>query len=333
VGQRSKARGVRAGAVVAIVALAMLASACGGPTARSSSDGYHAPVRIPAATPTPDLPVTVTSADGTKVTIRDVSRIVPLWTNLSEVVYSIGLGPNVVGRDTSTTFAPANRLPAVTRGHDLSAEAVLSLKPTLVLADDETGPPEALAQIRAAGVPVVVFPRANRVEDIQRDIVAVADAVGLPGQGDRLARQTQRKLGEAQRSVPHAEHRPRVAFLYLRGTAGVYLIGGPGSGADSMIDAAGGTDAGTAMGLRRPFTPITSEAMVQAAPDVILTTSTGLASVGGIDGLLGLAGIAQTPAGQDRRIITQDDGALYSFGARTPEVIEHLVADIHRGVR
>ena len=98
----------------------------------------------------------------------------------------------------------------------------------------------------------------------------------------------------------------------------MYLIAGPGSGADSMIDAAGGIDAGTAMGLDRPFTPITSEALVEAAPDVFLLTTTGLESVGGIDGLLEIPGIAQTPAGRDRRIVTVEDGLLYSFGSRTP---------------
>jgi iron complex transport system substrate-binding protein len=120
-----------------------------------------------------------------------------------------------------------------------------------------------------------------------------------------------------------------VAFLYMRGTAGVYLIAGDGSGADSMIEAAGAIDAGTAMGIDKPFTPITSEALVEAAPDVILMTTTGLASVGGIDGLVQIPGIAQTPAGRHRRVITQEDGVLYSFGARTPAALATLIHEIH----
>jgi len=120
-----------------------------------------------------------------------------------------------------------------------------------------------------------------------------------------------------------------VAFLYLRGQAGVYLLGGRGSGADSMIAAAGATDAGTAIGLDRPFTPITSEALVDAAPDVILMTTTGLESVGGIDGLLQIPGIAETPAGRDRRIVTEEDGLLYSFGPRTPQALTDLIAELY----
>ena len=115
----------------------------------------------------------------------------------------------------------------------------------------------------------------------------------------------------------------------MRGQAGVYLIAGPGSGADEMIEAAGGEDAGTAIGLDRPFTPITSEALTEAAPDVILMTTTGLDSVGGIDGLVEIPGIAQTPAGRDRRVVTVEDGLLYSFGGRTARALELMIDQIH----
>lgn len=114
-----------------------------------------------------------------------------------------------------------------------------------------------------------------------------------------------------------------MAFLYLRGTAAVYLIGGEGSGADAMVEAVGGIDAGAEAGLGS-FTPITSEALVAAAPDVILVMEAGLASVGGVDGLVELPGVAQTPAGRDRRVIAMDDALLLSFGPRTGDALEEL---------
>jgi iron complex transport system substrate-binding protein len=110
----------------------------------------------------------------------------------------------------------------------------------------------------------------------------------------------------------------------------VYLIAGPGSGADEMIEAAGGTDAGTAMGLDRPFTPITSEALTEAAPDVILMTTTGLESVGGVDGLLDIPGLGQTPAGEHRRIVDMDDSVLLAFGPRIGATIEALATAIYQ---
>lgn len=124
--------------------------------------------------------------------------------------------------------------------------------------------------------------------------------------------------------------RPKVAFLYMRGTAAVYLIGGKGSGADSLIAAAGAEDAGTASGLTKPFTPITSEALIKARPDVILMMTKGLESVGGVDGLQDIPGIRETPAGMDRRVVDLEDGVLLGFGPRTPLVIDILVDRIHR---
>jgi iron complex transport system substrate-binding protein len=208
----------------------------------------------------------------------------------------------------------------VTDGHDVSAEAVLSLQPTVVLAQTDTGPPEALDQVRAAGVPVVVLDAPTSLGDIGPRTRTVAAALGVPEAGERVVADLEDRIAAVAESVPEGRDRPRVAFLYVRGSAGVYLLGGPGSGADAMIEAAGGDDAGTEIGLSRPFTPLTS---------VVLVTRSGLDSVGGIDGLAALPGIAQTPAGTDRRIVALDDGVLYSFGTRTPLALAELSRGIH----
>jgi iron complex transport system substrate-binding protein len=144
-----------------------------------------------------------------------------------------------------------------------------------------------------------------------------------------LARRTQSELAQARAKIPANSQHPRVAFLYIRGSAGVSLLGGRGSGADSMIEAAGAIDAGTAAGLGS-FTPITSEALVKAAPDVILMLTSSLQSLGGVDALLQVPGIRETPAGRDRRILTVEDGLLYSFGPRSADALSDLIDGIHR---
>ncbi len=328
----------RRGPAAALLAVALLfgAAACGSSAAGElgSSTGEEGTQRlVPVADdPTPQLPVTVTDADGRQVTITDASRIVPLWGNISETIFTLGLGANVVGRDVSATFPEAEHLPLVTRAHDVSAEAVLSLQPTVVFAQTDSGPPEALEHLRNAGVPVVVMEAPSNVGQIGSRIMAVAEALGVREAGEALMERTMDEIAEAQEAIPKDQPRPKVAFLYMRGQAGVYLIAGPGSGADSMIEAAGGIDAGTAMGLERPFTPLTSEAMVRAAPDVILMTTTGLESVGGVDGLVAMPGIGQTPAGQNRRVVTEEDGLLYSFGARTPLALAALIDRLYSPV-
>jgi iron complex transport system substrate-binding protein len=324
---RSRLR-ILAGALAACLVV-VGCSASGADETTSTSTARTKPLVEITRDPKPVLPVTVRSADGRDVTITDVSRIVTLWVNISEVVYSLGLGDNVVGRDISTTFDEARDVPLVTRAHDVSAEGVLSLEPTLVLADTESGPPEAIDAIRAAGIPIVVFPRAYSVSEINPGIERVANALGLADEGRMLAARTTTELVAAKATIPPGAERPRVAFLYMRGAAGVYLLGGVGSGADSMIEAAGGVDAGTAIGLDNPFTPITSEALVDAAPDIILMTTSGLDSVQGIKGLLEIPGIGQTPAGTTGHVITEEDGLLYGFGPRTPDAVRQLIREMY----
>ncbi|MEU1807484.1 heme/hemin ABC transporter substrate-binding protein [Micromonospora aurantiaca (nom. illeg.)] len=325
--------------LVALLALTVAATGCAAPRSGKPSAAGCGPVTatvddadvdpvLPA--PTPALPATVRSGDGTTVTVDDVSRILPvnLHGSIGEIVFGLGLGGNVIGRDTSTTFPAAAHLPVVTPGgHDLSAEAVLDLDPSVVLVDDSVGPPEVLRQLRAAGIPVVQVRAEPTLDGVPAHIRAVAAALGVPEAGERLVTRVQNETAAARRTAP-AGRAPRIAFLYLRGTAGVYLIGGRGAGSDAMIEAIGGVDAGSAAGLSK-FRPLTSEGLINAAPDVILVMSAGLASVGGVDGLVKLPGVAQTPAGANRRVVDMADGTLLSFGVRSGRVVQALARAVY----
>ncbi len=334
----------------AVVLVGLLLSGCAAGTAASGTGAASGTVADPAAAcgpstvevgrdvkpigpaPEPKLPVTVRSADGRDVTVRSADRVLALnmYGSLAEIVYSLGLGDRMVGRDASTTFGGAAHLPLVTtNGHDLSAEAILRLDPTVVIADAGIGPPEAMDQLRAAGVPVVLVGDDQTLPAIGEHVTAVAAALGVPAAGKALRARIDEEI-EAGRSAAAASAAPlRVAFLYLRGTAGVYLIGGKGAGSDALIEAIGATDAGTAAGLSG-FRPLTSEGMINAAPDVILVLTKGLESVGGVRGLVALPGIAQTPAGRNRRVVDADDGSLLTFGPRTGATIRALAAAVHR---
>ncbi|NXY99088.1 ABC transporter substrate-binding protein, partial [Streptomyces sp. BR123] len=282
--------------------------------------------------PAPALPVTVPSADGGQVAVASTDRVVPLTGSLNEIVHTLGLGPQVIARDITATFEQAARLPVVTRGHEVSAESVLSLRPTLVLAETTTGPAEAIRHIRDAGIPLLVVDPAKSLDDVPRRIDAVAAALGVKEAGARLNQRTAERIAAARAAVPAQTapgKRPRVAFLYLRGSASVYLMGGSDSGASSLLEAAGAVDTGKESGLGKDFTPITSEALAAATPDALLVMAKGLESVGGPDGLVKIPGVAQTPAGMDRRVISIDDGVLLNYGPRTDQVLTSLIAQLH----
>ncbi|WP_249714092.1 heme/hemin ABC transporter substrate-binding protein [Rhizomonospora bruguierae] len=332
-------RPLRLPLLMLLASAALVATGCSAPGAASKSTAGCGPTTAtmdstdieplrPA--PAPALPATVHSSDGRTVTVTDASRILPvnLYGSIAEIVFSLGLGDNVIGRDTSTTFPAAAHLPVVTpAGHDLSAEAILKLNPSVVLADDSIGPPEVLRQLQKSGIPVVLVQAEQTLDAVPGHIRAIAAALGVPAAGEQLVTRVEGEITAARRTAPEGKA-PRIAFLYLRGTAGVYLIGGRGAGSDAMIEAIGGIDAGSAAGLAK-FRPLTSEGLINAAPDVILVMSEGLASVGGVDGLVKLPGVAQTPAGANRRVVDMDDGALLNFGARSGRAVQALARAVY----
>lgn len=324
---------------VAVNFFVLTISACSGSGSGSSSsktdteisDAIIRPIVIASADfelpvigePNSKLPVTVESADKKSVTITDTSRIIVLNDAIAEIVISLGFLKNIIGRDATTTLEILKPIPKVSSGHDVSAESVLALRPTLVIGDTRSGPPEAIQQLRGAGLAILLAPEVWQLSEIAPRITLIAKALGVVESGNKLLDGTQTKIDQALSQSVAKKINPRVAFLYVRGTASVFLLGGKGSGADEMIASAGGVDVGTDLGLAS-FTPLTTEAIVKANPEIIIVLSLGLKSVGGIDGLLALPGIAQTPAAKTRAVIAIDDDLLFSFGPRTGSLIVRL---------
>lgn len=276
--------------------------------------------------PTPTLPATVRSFDGSEVTVNDTSRIIAAdrYGTLAQTVWALGMGDNLVGRSTAAAFPGVRDLPNVTGGSgSLNVESILALRPSVFLTDTTSADAAMREQLAATGVTAVYFDPNRTMEGVGPQIEAVAATLGVPDRGQALAQRTHDEIATATSGVPPHDPPLNIAFLYLRSTA-ITMLAGPGSGADSLITAIGGRDAGTASGLTEPFTTITSEAMIAAAPDVILVMTDGLESVGGVDGIAQVPGIAQTPAGRNQRIVDMSDAVLLSFGPNTGHVIAAL---------
>jgi iron complex transport system substrate-binding protein len=255
-------------------------------------------------------------------TTFSVSRVVVLANGVAEIMNSLNARSIIVGRDISSTEKALENVPLATSGHQVLPEEVIALKPDLVIIDASTGPKAAIEQIRSAGIRVVQTPESWTLEDISIKVAAVANAIGAPQQGVLLNAAIEDAIQTSTLSS-----KPRIAFLYLRGTSSIYLVGGPGSGADSLISAIGATDVG-AESLLRPFNTMTAESLATLNPDVIIVMTKGLESVGGVSGLLKLPGVAQTRAGKNHAIIDVDDSLLLSFGPRTPSLVIALAEKV-----
>jgi iron complex transport system substrate-binding protein len=266
----------------------------------------------------------VRSISLTTETPLTVSRVVVLANGVAEIIKALNAQSIIVGRDISSTEDSLSDIPIVTSGHQVLPEKVIALKPDLVLIDASTGPKAAIETIKSAGITVIETPESWSLKDLPIKVRAVGRAIGAQEQAEKLVQQLNDSLNASA-----IKNSPRVAFLYLRGTSSVYLIGGAGSGADSLLAAIGAIDVG-AQTLDRPFNALTAESLAELNPDVILVMSKGLQSVGGIDGLLKLPGVAQTRAGKNSAVIDVDDSLLLSFGPRTPSLVDALAKAISK---
>jgi iron complex transport system substrate-binding protein len=255
-------------------------------------------------------------------------KVVALANGAGEIISAMGFKSILIGRDIASTDLDLKSVPIVTSGHQVVAEKIIALTPDLVIVDKSTGPQSALDALAVAGIRVVTTPEAWTLGDMPAKVGAIADAIGVPASGAAL----NTALNSSLEKLKESPEKNRVVFLYLRGGSSIYLIGGKGSGADSLIGAVGALDVGAAT-LANPFSAMTSELVASLNPDVLLVMSKGLQSVGGVSGLVQLPGIAQTAAAKNRRVIAVDDSLLLSFGPRTPDLIEQLSAAMAKVVK
>ena len=301
--------------------------------ATATSEGWIEPMEGDVE---PELPVTITDFTGEQVEVTDASRVLALDTygTLATTVYALGLGDLLVGRDVSTGIPELAELPVVTHnGHELNAEAILDLNPSVVLTDYSIGPLEVQLQLKDAGIPVVTLDGTRSRAVIGEQIEAVAEVLGVPERGAELADRVTAEVAEAEAQVAEMipedpAERIRMVFLYMRGTAGVYYWFGKGSGADDLIEALGGIDVATEVGLEGSR-PINAEGLVKSEPELFLMMTHGLESVGGVDGLLERAGVGETTAGMNGCVVDMTDYEILSFGPQFPHTLRALATAIY----
>jgi iron complex transport system substrate-binding protein len=253
-------------------------------------------------------------------------RVIVIGGALAEIVYALGKSSMLVASDTSCTFpAAVLKLPKVGYQRTLSAEGVLSMHPDLILTSAEAGPPGVLQQIRQTGVNVVPFAETHNVESLQQKIDGIARALNAVEAGAALRKRVDADWQQAQKKVadsPLTGRAQPLRVLFLLNPSGSQpMVAGQHTAADAMIAYAGARNAIQGFDGYRGLSP---EALIAAAPDVVLTTDDTLAVSGGAAALLSTPGFAATPAGRKARIVSLDTLFLLGFGPRLPEAVTAL---------
>jgi iron complex transport system substrate-binding protein len=261
-------------------------------------------------------------------------RIVSVGGAITETVYAVGAQSELVGVDTTSLYpATATRLPGVGYARALSAEGVLSLRPTLVLAGAEAGPPAVLRQIEAAGPRLILLDADHRVEGLFQRTQRIAEACGRVAVGRALVATLQQdwaatsaRVARQRQAASLAGTRPPRVLFVLSHDMAQLRVAGRNTAADAMLVLAGATNA---LGGFEGYKPLTPEAVIAAAPDIVLATDQGVLAAGGADGLLAAPGLALTPAGRQRRLLSMDALLLLGFGPRLPQAVAALADGLH----
>lgn len=260
--------------------------------------------------------------------IAEGQRIVTLDPSATEIVFALGAGEKLIGRDKSSYYPPeANRLPDVGYHNQLNPEGILALGPTLVIGGRKKDTAELITAIESAGVKFLDLGEEASLDAAREKIRTIAEAVGEKARGEELIATLDADI-ERLREEMEAAGNPepvRASFLYMRGTQTIFLCG-PGNSTVELLKLAGAVSA--VQGIEG-CKPMSAEALVNADPQVLVVYESGLASVGGMEGFLSLPGFSETTAGREKRIIAMDDLYIGAFGPRTGKAALDLFRRIH----
>ena len=255
------------------------------------------------------------------------ARIVAVGGVITEVIYALGLQDRLVGVDTTSQY-PAEALKekrSVGYVRQLSAEGVLSLNPTLVIVIDGAGPPDALSLLNESGVKIARIPEDPSPDGVVTRIGAIGAVVGAVEPARRLAQQARARFDEVAALREKLGAKKRVLFV-LSLQNGRALVGGRNTTADAIVTLAGGQNAAAAI---EGYKPMSDEAIIAAAPEVVVMMSHSSAHDAPADELFGLPAFAQTPAAKDKRLVRMDGLYLLGFGPRAPLAARDLMAQLY----
>lgn len=255
------------------------------------------------------------------------SRIVSIGGAITEILFDLGAADRLAAVDTTSTFPAAARdLPSVGYMRALSAEGVLSVAPDLVLAQDGAGPPPVMAILKAGAVPMTLVPDTPTPEGVAQKIRMVGAAVGAKDRAESLAGAVTADFAALAGEVASISERKRVLFV-LSLAGGRPMVGGTDTAADAIITLAGGVNAASGFS---GYKPMVDEAVIAAAPDVVLVMAREGHDVDAAT-LFAQPAFAVTPAAATRALVTMEGLYLLGFGPRAPAAARDLAARLYPG--
>ena len=257
---------------------------------------------------------------------EDASRIAVAGGSLTEIIYLLGAEDRLVAVDTTSNYPEAaTALPSVGYVRNLSAEGLLSLNPTLILGEDDMGPPTVLEQLEQTGVETVRVAEQHDATGILTKVACVARVLGLANVGEERLLALRAVADQLTAYGDVAEASPRVAML-LSLRDGAPVAAGDNTSGGGFLRMAGARNVFQSID---GWKPVSTEAFAAANPDVIVIPERGVRALGGIADVVAHPALRLTAAARNDRIIVMDGMAMLGFGPRTLQTALQFARRLH----
>ena len=264
---------------------------------------------------------------------RSGTRVVCVSKQINEYLYDIHAESVLVARDLTSIYPPQiTKLPSVGYHRALSAEGIISMRPTMLLTDGNLGPEGVVAQVKKVGIPVVVMDPGSTPASARFLMTRLGTEFHHERQADSVIAEWNRAMAAAlsDSSGWEKEAKPRVLVMHFGQIANDYLAIKRGTPADQIIRWAGGENATDSVGGMLRLTP---ELIAKAAPDVIIATDVGYDRFGSAAKFAALPGVSLTPAGKSQRVYRVDETEVMYYGPRTPATLRKVAQWLHPAQR
>ena len=252
-------------------------------------------------------------------------RIITAGSAITETVCALGDCDKIVASDRTSLYpASIQQLPSIGYRTGINAEGILSLKPTMVIAEKEYLDAAVLDQLKSSGVKLVTVEARYDFEDAKVAISQIGQALGKAEEAKKLIARNESELKEAETMLSKVKSKPKVICVYNRGNSNMSM-----AGQKTFAEILQYVGALNAFPDVSGYKPLNTEVLIAENPDYLLMISSGLESIGGVDGALKIPGVAQTNAGKFRQIVAIESLKLTNFGPRFGEAVKELLLLLH----
>lgn len=253
-------------------------------------------------------------------------RVISLAPSLTEVLFAIGAGAQVVGRDDFSDF-PAEVANVASIGSTfgpLNTEAIVALEPDLVVAA-EINTPEQVKSLEDLGITVYYFKNPTDFDGMYNDLETMGTLTGHEDEAAALVESLSARVEAVESAVATITEKPTV-FYEIDGTDPAKpWTTGPGTFMDMMITKAGGVNIGGV--LSDSYAQISVEEIVLQDPNIIVLGDTLYGVT--IESIAQRAGWSDLTAVKEGSIFAFDDNLASRPGPRLVDGLEELLKILH----